>query len=302
MVDLIKQLFPSRDLGEPALFLGIEIARDRTARTVTITQRALADAILAKYNGLDVKRRAVPMDPKLKLMQDGDPMGVPQEQYGSLVGSLMHLSNGTRPDITFAVNRLARYTQSPKQSHWDAALHLLGYLRRYPHAGITYGEASGVSAFSDADLAGCLDKSRSTGGYGVLVHGGLTSWRSKVQASAAKSTCEAEYRAANSAACEVLWYNKLMPDLGCPLTQPIVIHCDNQSACALLKNPMSTEQSKYFRIFWHFGRDAAMRNELAFSYVRTDSNLADPFTKALPAPALMSLMARMGVHIQQGSS
>ena len=301
VADLITSLFPCRDLGEPTLFLGIEIERDRAARTLTITQRALADSILAKYGGLAIKPQIDPMHHKLKLVQDGPAMTTPQEQYGSLLGSLMHLSNGTRPDLAFGVNRLARYTQNPRQAHWDALLHLLGYLLSHPHVGITYGTEGGVRAYSDADLAGDLDDSRSTAGYVITVNGGATSWRSKLQASPAKSTCEAEYRAANSAACEVIWYNKLLPDLGCRLASPININCDNQSACALLKNPMSTEQSKYFRIFWHFGRDAVMRRELTFSYVKTSENYADPFTKALAGPALAPLMAGLGVGTRSRS-
>jgi hypothetical protein len=276
----------------------MRIERDRAARTITISQGALAASILEKYSRFPVTPSLLPMKPGVLLVQDGEPMEVPQEHYGSLIGSLMHLSNGTRPDITYAVNRLARYTQNPKQAHWAAAIHLLGYVKRYPSVGITYGTESGVRVYSDADLAGCWDTSRSTGGYVVVVNGGATSWRSKIQASVAKSTCEAEYRAANAAACEVMWYNKLLPELGVTLAQPININCDNQSSCALLKNPMSTEQSKYFRIFWHFGREAALRKELTFSYVRSDSNLADPFTKALPEAKLLPLMARAGVHIR----
>ena len=298
VVDLVQRLFTSKDLGEPALFLGVRIERNRAARTITISQGALAASVLEKYDQLVVKPSLLPMKPGLLLVQDGEPMEVPQEHYGSLLGSLMHLSNGTRPDITYAVNRLARYTQNPKQSHWDAAIHLLGYVKRYPSVGITYGTESGVRAYSDADLAGCWDTSRSTGGYVVVVNGGATSWRSKIQASVAKSTCEAEYRAANAAACEVMWYNKLLPELGVALAHPININCDNQSSCALLKNPMSTEQSKYFRVFWHFGREAALRKELTFSYVKSADNLADPFTKALPETKLLPLMASMGVHIR----
>ena len=99
----------------------------------------------------------------------------------------------------------------------------------------------------------------------------------------------------------MIGYNQLLPDLGCRLASPININCDNQSACALLKNPMSTEQSKYFRIFWHFGRDAVMRRELTFSYVKTSENYADPFTKALAGPALAPLMAGLGVGTRSRS-
>ena len=297
--ELIMSLFTCVDLGESRLFLGIEISRDRAARTLTISQNAMVDTILSKYVGaFDVRPRKVPMQPTLKLSKDGEPMDAPQELYGSMLGAIMYVANGTRPDIAYATHRLARYTQNPKQQHWEALLYLLGYLLRYPHVGITYGPEQSVHVYSDADHAGDWDTSRSTAGYAVIVNGGMTSWRSRIQASAAKSTCEAEYRASNATACEVLWYNKLLPELGQPLTQPININCDNQSAESLLKNPQSTEQSKYFRIFWHFGRDAQQRGELTFSYIKSSSNVADPFTKALPEAQLLRLMELGGVHIK----
>jgi transposase InsO family protein len=300
--ELIMGLFKCVDLGESKLFLGIEISRDRAARTLTISQNAMVDNILGKYAGIfDVRPRKVPMQPTLKLSKDGEPMDAPQELYGSILGAIMYVANGTRPDIAYATHRLARYTQDPRQQHWEALLYLLGYLLRYPHVGITYGPEQSVRVYSDADHAGDWDTSRSTAGYAVIVNGGMTSWRSRIQASAAKSTCEAEYRASNATACEVLWYNKLLPELGQPLTQPININCDNQSAESLLKNPQSTEQSKYFRIFWHFGRDAQLRGELTFSYIKSSNNVADPFTKALPEAQLLRLMELGGVHVKSGT-
>ena len=45
--------------------------------------------------------------------------------YRSLIGSLMYLANTTRPDIAFAVNRLARCVENPSKAHWVAAKRVL---------------------------------------------------------------------------------------------------------------------------------------------------------------------------------
>jgi len=54
---------------------------------------------------------------------------ISQSQYAQIIESLLHLISFSRPDITYAVSRLSRYTQCPSQDHWDALARLMRYLR-----------------------------------------------------------------------------------------------------------------------------------------------------------------------------
>ena len=52
----------------------------------------------------------------------------PRKRAWELIGSLLWVANGTRPDISFAVGSLAKYTSNPGRVHWEALLRILGYL------------------------------------------------------------------------------------------------------------------------------------------------------------------------------
>lgn len=47
------------------------------------------------------------------------------EKYLSAIGSINYLSVATRPDMTYAVNYLARFSSNPRRQHWEAIEHLV---------------------------------------------------------------------------------------------------------------------------------------------------------------------------------
>jgi hypothetical protein len=67
---------------------------------------------------------------------------------------------------------------------------------------------------------------------------GAISWSSKKQPTVALSSMEAKYRGATIAACEVVWLQKLLSDLGQSVDAPVVIYCDNISSILLANNPV----------------------------------------------------------------
>ena len=107
------------DLGEPTRFLGLEINRDRKNKIVRLCQKKFIDTILSKYAMNEAKTLVnTPMvasgqtfSKRGKTMSEEELKNFP---YRQIVGSLLYLQGGTRPDITFAVNVLSR-----KQSNYD---------------------------------------------------------------------------------------------------------------------------------------------------------------------------------------
>src|SRR5438105_13454478 len=100
--------------------------------------------------------------------------------YHSMVGGLQYLTL-TRPDLSFAVNRVCQYLHAPRTSHWSAVKRIL----RYVQGTIVYGlliqksMSCALSAYSDADWAGNLDDRRSTGGYALCYGNTLIAWSAK---------------------------------------------------------------------------------------------------------------------------
>lgn len=123
----------------------------------------------------------------------------------------MYLSVNSRPDITYAVGNLARYSSHPTNKHWKALKRVLRYLRGTYDYGILYtknGDGQLVG-YSDADFAGDLNHRKSTSGYVFLVNGGAVSWCSRKQKCVALLTAEAEYLALSGAAQECVWLRNL---------------------------------------------------------------------------------------------
>lgn len=284
-----------RDLGPADYFLGMELSRDREARTVTLTQKKLTRELVERFGMMSAKPRSVPLAAGEKLLKEGTPLDTATFAFSELVGSLLYLSVCTRPDIAQAVDALARYMASPTEEHWRAALGVVRYLAGTLEAGVTFGGSKEpLVGYCDADYAGDVDSRRSTTGYVFLIYGGAASWSSRLQPTVAASTVEAEYMSAAQAAKEALWLRKLCADLGIAGGK-IQIYGDNQGALQLLKHPIASQRSKHIDIMHHFVRERVTRGELRYDYVPTAQMVADILTKALDAAKFKTCREMLGM-------
>jgi histone deacetylase 1/2 len=138
-----------------------------------------------------------------------------------MVGALQYLTL-TRPDICYAVNKVCQYLHAPTTVHWTAAKRILRYVKHTMSFGLTFlkSHSTLLSAFSDADWAGCVDDRRSTGGFAVFFGPNLISWSAKKQDTVSRSSTEAEYKSVANATAEVIWVQSLLKELGVQLKQP----------------------------------------------------------------------------------
>ncbi|GJZ98171.1 hypothetical protein Tco_0670624 [Tanacetum coccineum] len=82
-----------------------------------------------------------------------------------MVGSLMYLT-ASRPDLVFTVCMCARYQAKPTKNNLEAIKRVFWYLRGTINWGLWYPKdtAMVLTAYADADHAGCQDTRRSTSG------------------------------------------------------------------------------------------------------------------------------------------
>jgi hypothetical protein len=127
--------------------------------------------------------------------------------YHSVLGLVMWGQLATCPDLSFSVSLLSCFQANPGIDHWNALMHVIGYIRNTIDFGLTYLRDSDLSptAFVDADYRGCRDTRRSTSGYVFLMAGGQVTWSSKRQTTVALSTVEAEYVAMSRCAQQIVW-------------------------------------------------------------------------------------------------
>ncbi|GJR46033.1 uncharacterized mitochondrial protein-like protein [Tanacetum coccineum] len=147
-----------------------------------------------------------PMVEKSKLDEDTQGKAVDLTHYRGMVGTLMYLT-ASGPDLTFVVCMYARYQAKPTKKHLHAVKRIFKYLRGTVNRGLWYPKDSSIAltAYADADHAGCQDTRQSTSGSMQLLGDRLVSWSSKRQKSAAISSTEAEYIALSGCCAQVLW-------------------------------------------------------------------------------------------------
>ncbi|GJU73082.1 hypothetical protein Tco_1264487, partial [Tanacetum coccineum] len=151
----------------------------------------------------------IPIVEKNKLDEDLQGTPVDATHYRGMIGSLMYLTS-SRPDLIYA-----------------------GTI----HMGIWYSKDTGMSltAYSDADYAGCQDTRHSTSGSAQFLGDKVVSWSSKKQKSIVISSTEAEYIALSRCCSQILWMRSQLTDYGFKFDK-IPLHCDNKSANALCCN------------------------------------------------------------------
>jgi len=221
--------------------------------------------------------------------------------YLQAVGSLMYLATATRPDISYAVGVLARFSKNPGMTHWKAVKHLFRYLKGTLDYKLTYApdptNTELFTTFTDADHAGNPDNGRSTGGYAVKMGTGAISWCSKLQSIVALSTTEAEYVAATSAGQEILWLRNLFKELGYTLSKSSTLWTDSNSALSVAKNPEHHGRMKHLDLRFYWLRNEVEKGTINIQHLRTDEMPADVLTKPLARIKLTEMANKLGLRI-----
>jgi histone deacetylase 1/2 len=135
-----------------------------------MTQKKYSLDLLQRAGMLKCKTTTTPMSTTDKISDvDGELLSsADATEYRSIVGGLQYLTI-TRPDISYAVNRVCQYLHAPRNTHWSAVKRILRYIRLTVSYGLHLrSNSSGVlSAYSDVDWAGSSDDRRSMGEGGL---------------------------------------------------------------------------------------------------------------------------------------
>ena len=292
----MAQVFKMSDLGLLSYYLGIEVKQEQSG--IALSQGNYARKILEKGGMLDCNPCLVPMDPKLKLSKDSSAPSVNSTDYRSLVGSLRYLVH-TRPDLAFSVGYVSRFMEEPHEDHYAAVKHILRYIAGTCDWGIFYPKKNDgcavIRGFSDSDLAGDLDSRKSTSGLVFFLGSSPICWQSTKQKVVALSSCEAEYIAAATAACQAVWLARLLAEITGEAVGRPVLRVDNKSTISLIKNPVHHDRSKHIDTRFHLIREYVQAGQIGVEFIRTDEQLGDILTKPLPRVKFQQLCEKIGL-------
>ena len=212
-------------------------------------------------------------------------------EYRRLIGSLRYLIH-TRPDLGYSVGVVSRYMESPKESHLKAVKQILRYVKGTVNYGLKYkkGGDGKVIGYSDSSHGMDQDDRRGTTGTVFYYSGNPITWSSQKQSTVALSSCEAEFMAATSAACQSLWLRSLLSDLTGSDAECVKLFVDNKAAIDLMKNPVFHGRSKHIDTKFHFIRECVDKGLIKVEHVS-----GDVLTKALNRVKFAEMRDQLGV-------
>ena len=219
----LSQKFDIKDMEKLHHFLGMKILQDESSERIWIGQPAYISKILQKFGMQDCKPVSTPVDPRAKVMKSSNSEDcLDQQCYQSAIGALLHLSVSTRPDITYTVStlakfslnptKLAKFSLNPTKQHWTSLKCVMRYLKGTANHEIVYSKKGTKQCvgYCDADWAGDLDDRKSTSMFLASV------------------------------AQEAIWLRQLMSELGNAPIIPTTMFEDNQSAITMTKKSSVT--------------------------------------------------------------
>uniref|UniRef100_A0A1Y1M7S3 Reverse transcriptase Ty1/copia-type domain-containing protein n=1 Tax=Photinus pyralis TaxID=7054 RepID=A0A1Y1M7S3_PHOPY len=279
----MRDLLPNACKEITLCFLGLNIIKTKT--TLFANQKDLICKVLCKFGMNECKSLSTPIQRNLNLrVTDVCDENLP---YRQLVGHLMYIMLGSRPDLCFAITYFSQFQNNFNREHWVYLKNVLKYLKSTENYALKFEKStdkttnSVFSAFVDADFASDITDRKSISGYCIKMFGNIIFWKSKKQVTVALSSCEAEYVALANCVMECNFLSQLLNEISNYSIYPINIYEDNQS-CIKMAETLETKRTKHIDVKHHYIRDCIDKNKIVLNYIPTNEQEADIFTKGLP--------------------
>jgi len=210
------------------------------------------------------------------------------------------LAQTTRPNIMYATHQVAKYSSDPRQSHGEAILYLVRYLKKTRDLGLKFtpDPTKGFECYCDSDFSRLWNKefapvdpstAKSRSGWIIFYAGCPVSWASKLQSQVALSTTEAEYIAMSQALCDIIPVMNLLQEMREREFQVICnepyVYCkvfeDNSGALELARLPKLRPRTKHINVCYHHFREHVRKGLIKIFPIDTKDQVADVLTKPL---------------------
>jgi hypothetical protein len=268
--------------GEALRYTGIEIQRDRIARTVTLSQCPFIKSVVEQEGMLGANPKGSPAS---SLTNYATMARGTEEPIWSAVGKVRYAVDHCRPEALYIASQLSSVASAPGPEHTKVVKRLMRYFAGTSHEGITLGGPEDIvlECWVDASLVEDGD-SRSQLGHCWRLNGksGFCSSKSTRDKHVSLSSAESELRALKGALVDILWAREFLSELGYEQKRRTKIYEDNQAVIDLMGTLKVNARTKHLTKILNFTRDHVRRRDIRMVKVATADNVADIFTKALP--------------------
>lgn len=291
--------FQTRDLGKAHHVQAVRIRYENGS--VILDQTAYVKDILNMFQMTSCNPAKTPLPIGLKLKKTYEENGVSTNDatdYRTLMGSLQYLVTNTRPDLAFSVSHLSQFNANPSSEHWQAAKHVLRYLKSTENYCLRFQRTGKeIQLFVDADWGSDLTDRKSYSGYVAILAGGAISWSCRKQTVTAQSTLEAEFLALGEATREALWLRNLLNEIykGEFCGGAIQIMIDNEGAKSIAENHAMSERTKHLDLKTFFVQGVIDEGKIRLTHVPSCHNVADGMTKMLDSSKMIAHQRVYGV-------
>ena len=293
----LMERFVMKDLGKVKSYIGIEIDYSDDRKTMTLSQSKYIESLAVKYKLENTKLYDTPMETNLKLEKASNVDN--SLKYRNIIGELLYISTGTRPDIAFSVNYLSRYQNCYDQTHYKYAMRILKYLYKTKDLKLTYSDNVNTEILDcmvDSDYAGDNIDRKSTTGLVIRLFDNLIFWKTHKQSTVTKCSTFAEYTAMSEAVTEILFTrNLLIESFNVNVDKPIKIYEDNSGAISIAKYGNFTKNSKHIEVQYHYINENYENGLIDIVKIDSKCNLADMLTKSLDKSKF--LKNRLGLRL-----
>ena len=300
-------------------FTGINIARDRSAQTVTISMGTYIRKLMDRRT--DIIKRDMPTPRSKELRQKFEMMkpgtaetAIDRTKYLEALGEIAWPASMVWVELSYYTSSLGQFSQYPTQEHLDAVHYVMGYLFSDPDRGITYGgalkvpyglsemppnfvESRGLYAATDSSWA---TKARPHGGHVVFRCNGAILWSSRQLKIVADSSAHAETAEGSRATKAVMFLRMALEGIGRPVTGPTHILGDNAAMHDLVVKEGSSSRSRHFERATIFIKYAVIRLIVVCLLVGTKFMSADVLTKATDEATFKTMRSILRNQVEDG--
>lgn len=290
-------------MTEQLHFLGFEITTTRKNGILESLRISKAQYIkeMKKYLREKESRGSTPISPNFYFKpEDYSPLEMTSKEHARnvkrlqiMVGILMYISVTCRPDISYSVQYLARFSKYPHDVIFNKVRQVISYLMKTSDFGIEYQRdyrnPDRVEVYVNSDYSSDPIDRKSQNGFLSMRMGAPISWKSEKTTLTTQSSAESEYMALVLASNETRWLMQAIRFLKGPDKHPPLFYVDSLSAIKLAQNPVFHARTKHLDEKLHLIRDRLRDKEIEVQYLKGEQQVADLLTKPVQANVLKRL-------------